>query len=326
MKRIFIFLITALMTVGAMAEDKRISPTICGLTVGQTTSKEILDKVESTCMLTVIDVQEKREVYLGDFNVEGFKMSVMSVELSNDTIYQINFYEQSPYVNYWKQCKEQATTIRDKYANHSDYYHSTRELDSLLILDKSDGTTYLSFACFPKKMQYSLINLRMHEVMHQKMMDELQRAANINPETTVTTIPATTISRDLSRYKYVFVVPTSGETSEGGVYSTGYGVYGGKTRTVNPSEIITGYLMKLGYSVLPSIVPELAEQTIVVIYGNTGASSVWVAKRGAIIQIRNAKTHDLIAASEAEGTSLGDETSAVKRAIYIALDNIFIDN
>lgn len=140
---------------------------------------------------------------------------------------------------------------------------------------------------------------------------------------TSSTVPTAKISGDLSRYQYVYVVPTSGVTSGGGVYSTGYGVYGGDTHTVNPSELITGYLMKLGYSVLPSLVPDLAEHTIVVTYGNTGTSSVLVAKSGAIIQVRDAKTHQLIATSEAEGTSLEDETYAVKRAIYTALDNIF---
>jgi hypothetical protein len=99
-----------------------------------------------------------------------------------------------------------------------------------------------------------------------------------------------------------------------------------KSRFVNPSELITGYLMKLGYSALPSIVPDLAEHTIVVTYGNTGTSSVLVAKSGVIIQVRDAKTHQLIATSEAEGTSLEDETYAVKRAIYRALDNIFATN
>ncbi len=144
--------------------------------------------------------------------------------------------------------------------------------------------------------------------------------------TTTNTVPTAKISGDLSRYQYVFVVPTSGVTSGGGVYSTGYGVYGGETHTVNPSELITGYLMKLGYSALPSIVPDLAEHTIVVTYGNTGTSSVLVAKSGVIIQVRDAKTHQLIATSEAEGTSLEDETYAVKRAIYRALDNIFVTN
>lgn len=144
--------------------------------------------------------------------------------------------------------------------------------------------------------------------------------------TTAGTVPTAKISGDLSRYQYVFVVPTSGVTSGSGVYSTGYGVYGGDTHTVNPSELITGYLMKLGYSALPSIVPDLAEHTIVVTYGNTGTSSVFVAQSGVIIQVRDAKTHELIATSEAEGTSLEDETYAVKQAIYRALDNIFTTN
>ena len=144
--------------------------------------------------------------------------------------------------------------------------------------------------------------------------------------TTSSTVPTAKISGDLSRYQYVYVVPTSGVTSGGGVYSTGNGVYGGDTHTVNPSELITGYLMKLGYSVLPSIVPDLAEHTIVVTYGNTGTSSVLVAKSGVIIQVRDAKTHELIATSEAEGISLEDEAYAVKRAIYKALNNIFATN
>ena len=129
-------------------------------------------------------------------------------------------------------------------------------------------------------------------------------------------VPVATVSGDLSSYNYVYVIPTSGVTS-----GSGGGVY-----TVNPSELITGYLMKKGYSPVPSIVPDLAERTLIVAYGNTGTSSIFVAQSGVIIQFRDAKTHQMVASSEAKGTSVENETNAITYAIYKALDNIFAAN
>lgn len=139
-------------------------------------------------------------------------------------------------------------------------------------------------------------------------------------------VATTDIKGDLSKYHYVCVNPTNGVISSSGVYGNQYGIYGGDTHTTNPSELIAGYLMKKGYSALSYIVPDLAEQTLVVTYGETGASSILLPKAGVIIQFKDAKTHQLVASSEADGISIENEAYAIKRAIYKALDQIFSDN
>ena len=129
-------------------------------------------------------------------------------------------------------------------------------------------------------------------------------------------LPTTTITKDLTQYNFVYVVPTSAVTS--GILI--------ETNTVNPSEMITGYLMKKGYSSIPSIDAELKSRTLVVTYGNTSSTSFshsFVARKGVIIQFRDAETHELIATSEAEGASLNTETEALIQAINSALNSIF---
>jgi hypothetical protein len=123
----------------------------------------------------------------------------------------------------------------------------------------------------------------------------------------------------------VYVIPTSGVTSSSGVYGNQYGVYGGSTRTVNPSEVISGYLMKKGYTPLPSVDPSLADNTLIVSYGYTGRRqlSIFSYASCVMIQFRDAKTHELVATCEGEGCG-EDETEDILQAIYSALGVIFI--
>ena len=86
----------------------------------------------------------------------------------------------------------------------------------------------------------------------------------------VLNVPTADVKGNVYKYNYVYVIPTSGVTSSSGVYGNQYGVYGGSTKTVNPSEVISGYLMKKGYTTLPNIDPNLAENTMIVSYGYTG--------------------------------------------------------
>ena len=129
------------------------------------------------------------------------------------------------------------------------------------------------------------------------------------------------IKGDLSTYAYYYVVPTAAMTSSSGTYGTAYGVYGGATKTIVPSDVIGGYLMKCGYDVLPSIVPENADKTIIVSYASTGRRqlSTFSYASGIIIQMRNAQTQELVATFEAEGCG-SDETEDIYQAIYNAFN------
>ncbi|MBR1525412.1 MAG: membrane lipoprotein lipid attachment site-containing protein [Prevotella sp.] len=137
-------------------------------------------------------------------------------------------------------------------------------------------------------------------------------------------VPTAEIKGNVLDYPYAYVIPTSGVTSSSGVYGNQYGVYGGSTKTINPSEVISGYLMKLGYTVLPSVSPELAEKTLIISYGYTGRRQLSLFSYASciIIQMRDAKTHNMVASCEAEGCG-EDETADILQAIYKGLDKIF---
>ena len=108
------------------------------------------------------------------------------------------------------------------------------------------------------------------------------------------------------------------------VYGGQYGVYGGATKTISPSEVISGYLMKKGYTPVPSITDELADRTLVVSYGYTGRRQLGLFSYATciIIQMRDAKTHEMVASCESEGCG-SDETEDVLQAINSGLNAIF---
>lgn len=133
---------------------------------------------------------------------------------------------------------------------------------------------------------------------------------------------------DWSKYKHAYVIPTSGVTAQGGTFGLGVGnayggsygtVYGAPTKTINPAETISGKLMQLGYSVLPTVTPEFADGTMIVSYGYTGRREVGLGYASCIIvQFRDAKTQELLTSIETEGMG-HDETDD----ILIAINNAF---
>jgi hypothetical protein len=136
--------------------------------------------------------------------------------------------------------------------------------------------------------------------------------------------PVASVKSNLYKYNYVYVVPTSGVTSSSGVYGGQYGVYGGQTKTINPSETISGYLMKIGFTPVPSVTEELADKTLVVSYGYTGRRQLGLLAYASciIIQMRDAKTHQMVASCESEGCG-SDETDDILQAIHSGLNTIF---
>lgn len=125
-------------------------------------------------------------------------------------------------------------------------------------------------------------------------------------------------------YAYVYVVPTAPVVSSSGIYGGQYGVYGGAVKTITPSEVISGYLMEMGYTPIPSITEELADKTLVISYALTGKRPLgWFAYASSIIiQMRDAKTYEMVASCESEGCG-SDETEDIMRAIYNGLNTIF---
>lgn len=139
--------------------------------------------------------------------------------------------------------------------------------------------------------------------------------------------PASTVLREsMADYKYVFILDTKElASSSGGVYGGGYGsVYGSTTtKSVNPSDIISGYLLKQGYIRVPELTPTIAKETMIVSYGESGRRVAGLGYAIEVtIQFTSATTHTLIASTTAEGQG-ETEADDIRKAIYRALDALF---
>ena len=136
--------------------------------------------------------------------------------------------------------------------------------------------------------------------------------------------PKVKVMGDLRPYKYAYIIPTGSVTSSSGSGAViGYMVFSDGTKTVNPGEIIAGYLIKQGYVILPSIVPELAEETMIFSYGNAGTRQIGAFSYASkiVIQITSCKTHELLATIEAEGCG-NTESDDISQALYDALTSL----
>ncbi len=129
----------------------------------------------------------------------------------------------------------------------------------------------------------------------------------------------------LDGYRYVYITSTTSLTSgSGGVYGGNNGVYGSSVnKSVNPSDIIAGYMMRKGYVQVPEITPELAPQTLIINYGETGRRSVfWGYTIEITLQFLSAQSHEVVCTSTAEG--FGEtEADDIRIAINRALAEIF---
>ena len=84
-------------------------------------------------------------------------------------------------------------------------------------------------------------------------------------------------------------------------------------------------MMKKGYTPLPSPSDDLANETLLVSYGYIGRRSMRFSYASRIIiQMIDAKTHQLVASCEAEGCG-NDETDDILQSIQDGLKAIFKD-
>ena len=130
------------------------------------------------------------------------------------------------------------------------------------------------------------------------------------------------------KYRYVYIIPTGSVTSSTGVHTSYVDnrVYGGKTKTANPTDLMSGILMQKGFTILPQLDQNKLAETLVLSYGETGQRDVgflWLSNStNIIIQFRDAQTNDLIASAEAEDSG-STEADNIRYAIQKALDAIF---
>ena len=109
-------------------------------------------------------------------------------------------------------------------------------------------------------------------------------------------------------------------SSSGGVYGGNYGVYGSTTsKSVNPSDVISGILLKNGFSQLPELKPELTDETLIVNYGESGRRNRGLGYTIEVtIQFLSAKTNTTVCSCTAEGqgeTEADDIRQAITRCL-----------
>jgi hypothetical protein len=136
--------------------------------------------------------------------------------------------------------------------------------------------------------------------------------------------PATSIKNNsIDNYKYIYITPTNSLTSSSG--ATISGQYYSSTKTVNPSDIITGVLTKKGLIRLPELKPELTNEILIVNYGESGRRNTGLGGYTieVTIQFISARTNSLIFSCTAEGQG-STEADDIRQAITRCLNELAI--
>jgi len=137
-------------------------------------------------------------------------------------------------------------------------------------------------------------------------------------------VPTIIKNDSIEGYKYIYITPTSNLTSSsGGVYGGQYYTYGATTsKTVNPSDVITGILTKKGFIRIPELKPELVDETLIVNYGESGRRNRGLGYTIEVtIQFVSAKTNALICSCTAEGQG-ETEADDIRQAITRCLESL----
>ena len=137
-------------------------------------------------------------------------------------------------------------------------------------------------------------------------------------------VPTIIKNDTIGGYKYIFITPTSNLTSgSGGVYGGQYGVYGAsRSKSVNPSDVISGILLKEGYIRIPELKQELLDETMIVNYGESGKRNRGLGYTIEVtIQFILAKSHKSICSCTAEGQG-ETEADDIRQAITSCLSGL----
>ena len=138
-------------------------------------------------------------------------------------------------------------------------------------------------------------------------------------------LPVIVKNAPIETYKYAYISPTKELTSSsGGTYGGQYGIYGSSTtKSVNPSDVIAGVLIKEGFIILPELKSELSNETLIVNYGESGRRNRGFGYTIEVtIQFISAETKQMICSCTAEGQG-ETEADDIRQAIRRALEGLF---
>ena len=138
----------------------------------------------------------------------------------------------------------------------------------------------------------------------------------------VTLQPATVMKNDdMNNYQYLIINGTTSLTS--GTGQTINGIYYSESKSVNPRDVISGYMAKKGFIILSETDAALLNKTLIVNYGESGRRDVfWGYTTEVTIQFISPETKQLVFSSTAEGIG-STEADDIKEAITRALDALF---
>ena len=138
-------------------------------------------------------------------------------------------------------------------------------------------------------------------------------------------LPVIVKNAPIETYKYAYISPTKELTSSsGGTYGGQYGIYGSSTtKSVNPSDVIAGELIKEGFIILPELKSELSNETLIDNYGESGRRNRGLGYTIEVtIQFISAETKQMICSCTAEGQG-ETEADDIRQAIRRALEGLF---
>jgi len=138
-------------------------------------------------------------------------------------------------------------------------------------------------------------------------------------------VPVIVRNAPVETFKYAYVSPTRELTSgSGGAYSAGNGAYSySTTKSVNPQDVIAGELIKKGFIIIPELKPEIADETLIVTYGESGRRNRGFGYTIEVtIQFISAETTQVICSCTAEGQG-ETEADDIRQAIRRALEGLF---
>ena len=126
---------------------------------------------------------------------------------------------------------------------------------------------------------------------------------------------------EIRDYKYAYVAQTKSLTSSSGGSINGQ--YYSSSKTVNPRDIISGILSKEGFILIPELKAEIANETLVVNYGESGRRNTGLGSYAleVTIQFVSSDTSTLISACTAEGRG-ETEADDIREAITRCLSNV----
>lgn len=130
----------------------------------------------------------------------------------------------------------------------------------------------------------------------------------------------------LDGYTYFYITPTETKTgSSGGVYGGSDGVYGSSiSKSTNPADVISGFLIKRGLIRLSEIKTDLAEKTMIINYGKTGRRPTGLGEYTIEItlQILSAKTSEVLCVVTGEGQGV-TEADDIRIAINRCCEELY---